>query len=108
MHVHGAPCFVPGVADIFQGALGALRFAGDAEFAAVPDDLVREQDPLLAWDNLHQVLLDLHGFVLRGQFKTARDAVNMSIDDHAFGYFKNDPSTTFAVLRATPGRVSSF
>lgn len=37
-----APGLICGVADIFQKAIDALGFAGDAELASVPDDLVGE------------------------------------------------------------------
>ena len=53
MNLDRAPGFVGGVADIFQRAVDAFWFAGDAEFAAVPDDLVREENPLLARDDAH-------------------------------------------------------
>jgi hypothetical protein len=37
-----APGLVGGVADVFEWAVGAFRAASDAQFAAVPDDLVGE------------------------------------------------------------------
>src|SRR5579863_1056527 len=65
VHVHGAPGFVGGVAEIFEGALGALWLARDAEFPPMPDDLMRKQDPLVLRDHLHQVLLNLLRIILR-------------------------------------------
>src|SRR5271165_2112978 len=59
VNLYGAPSFVGGVAESFQWTLGALRLAGDADGAAVMNDLVGEVDPLALRDNLHQVLLDL-------------------------------------------------
>jgi hypothetical protein len=51
VYLHGAPGFVDGVTYIFQQAIDALGFAGDAEFASVPDDLMGEQNPFLARDD---------------------------------------------------------
>ena len=53
VHLHCAPGFVGGVADIFEETVDAFRFAGDAEFAAVPDQLVGEENPFLARDDAH-------------------------------------------------------
>jgi hypothetical protein len=48
------------------------------------------------------------GIVVRREFEAARDAVNVGVNDYAFGFLNQVPSTTLAVLRATPGRVSSL
>src|SRR5947209_20069982 len=53
------PALVGGVADVFERALDATRLPRDADAASVPDQLVGEVDPLLARDDLHQILLDL-------------------------------------------------
>ena len=53
------PGFVGGVAESFHVALRALGFTGDADGAAVMNDLVGEGDPLVLRDDLHQVLFDL-------------------------------------------------
>ena len=71
-----------------SGAVDALGFAGDAELASVPDDLVGKENPFLARDDAHQVLLDLLRVIVRGEFETARDAVNMGVDDYAFGFLE--------------------
>src|SRR5262249_8583816 len=44
-----------------QRATGAVGLAGEADAAAVPDDLVRKADPALPRHHLHEVLLDLLG-----------------------------------------------
>src|SRR6267154_1361137 len=88
VYLNRAPRFVGGVADIFQGAIHAFGFSGDTEFASVPDELVGEENPFLARDDAHQVLLDLLWIGVRGEFEAARDAVHMSIDDYALSYFE--------------------
>ena len=81
MHLHRAPGFVGSVANIFERAVDALGFAGDAEAASMPDDLVSEENPLFARDDAHQILLDLLRIVVGGEFEASRDAVYMGIDD---------------------------
>ena len=84
VQVYRAPGFVGGVAEIFERAIDAFGFAGDTQAATVPDDLVREEDPLFARDDFHQVLLDLLRVVVRGEFEAAGDAVDMGVDDYAY------------------------
>ena len=88
MHVHGAPGFVGGVADIFEGTVDAFGFARDAEFAAVPDDLVGEKNPFFPRDDAHQILLDFLRVIVGGEFQAAGDAVDVGVDDDAFGHFE--------------------
>ena len=56
--IHRAPRFIGRVANIFQLALRAFRLAGYAKCSSMPDYAVREVDPLLAGNHLHQILLD--------------------------------------------------
>src|SRR5579871_5134326 len=63
MHVDSAPRLVAGVAEIFQRAIDALGLAGITQLAPVPDDLMREQNPFVARDHLHQILLNVFGIV---------------------------------------------
>ena len=46
---------------------------------------MRKQDPSLAGNDLHQILLDFLRIVLRRQLQPARDAMHVGVDDHAFG-----------------------
>lgn len=85
MNLDGAPRLVSGVADVFQKTIGAFRLAGNAEGASVQDDLVREDNPLVPRDDAHKVLLDVLGIVVGGQLQPARDAVDVSVHDDAFG-----------------------
>src|SRR5882672_2090018 len=53
-------------------ALAAFRLARHADPASVPDHPMREVDPLLHRQELHQVLLDFLRIVLPRQLKSAR------------------------------------
>src|ERR1700731_2827906 len=88
MYFHRAPGLIGGMADVFQKAIHALRFARNAELASMPDNLMGEENPLLARDDAHQVLLDFLWIIVRGEFETARDAVYMSVDNYAFSDFE--------------------
>jgi len=51
----------------------------------VPDDLVgRTASIFFLRDDLHQVLFDLFGVVVAGEFEAAADAVDVRVHDHAF------------------------
>ena len=57
------PGFVFGVAELLEVAAVALGLAGVADLAAMVDELVREGDPTILRDDLHQLLLDFFGGV---------------------------------------------
>ena len=61
-----------GVAEGFEVARGAFRIARHAQRAAVQDDLVREQDPPILGDDLHEVLLDFDRVGVFGEVQAAR------------------------------------
>ena len=88
MNLHCAPGLVRGMADIFQQAVGAFRTPRNAKLAPVPDYLVGEPGPLLARNDLDQILFDFFRIVVAGQFKSAADAVNVSVHNHAFVLMK--------------------
>src|SRR6185437_3553609 len=79
-----APGFVGRVAQRFDGAIDAARFSGDADLATVVDEFVGELDPMVAGDDLHQVLLDLLWVFGLGEAEAAGDAEDVRIDDDAF------------------------
>ena len=55
-----------GIAQALEVALRALGFASGADTAAVPDQLVRENDPFIHRDDGHQILLNfLRVFIAR-------------------------------------------
>ncbi len=97
MDFHRAPGLVCGVADIFKQAVDALGFAGEAQLTAVPDELVGEQNPPLAGNNAHQVLLDFLRVGFFRELQAARYAGDMRVDHNSFGDLEP---------RAQPGRVS--
>jgi len=66
MSQSGLDRFVFGVAQRLHVAFGAFWFARDANAAAVPDNLMRELDPFILWNYLHQVLLDFLGVFVAG------------------------------------------
>src|ERR1700756_2153312 len=102
MNLHRDPGFIRRVANVFQQAIHALGLAGNAELASMPDYLMRKQNPLFPRNDLHQVLLDL----LRILLSRERSPVVSTTTPPAS--LNQVPSTTFAVFRATPGRVRSF
>jgi len=108
MHLHRAPGLVRGVAYIFQRAVYAFGLAGDAEFASVPDDLVGKENPFLAWDHAHQILLDFLRIVVRGQFEAAGDAVHVGVDHYAFGLFEPRAEHDVGRLAGDAGEGEEF
>src|SRR5579862_385198 len=66
-------------------ARSALRFPRRADPAPVPDQSMGEADPFFHRQKLHQVLLDFLRIVLARQLKSAREALNVGVDDDAGG-----------------------
>ena len=56
---------------MLERAAFALGFAGDADLAAVMDELVAELNPAGFWDDLFEILLDFHGVSVGRQFQTS-------------------------------------
>lgn len=44
-----------------------------------------KEDPAIARDDFHQVLLDAARVVVLGEFKPSRDAMDVGVDDNTFG-----------------------
>jgi len=84
------PGLVFGVTEGLEVAAVALGLAGVADLAAVMDDLVREADPAVVRQDLHQLLLDLLRSVAFGEREAARDAEDMSVHDDALGFAEAD------------------
>jgi len=51
-------CFVFGVAEALEVAVDAAGFACDTHAAAVPDQLVGEENPSILRNHLHQIQFD--------------------------------------------------
>jgi len=77
------PGFVRRVAETLQGA-STIWFSGDAEAAAVVDDLVGDRSTCFA-DCFHQVCSILPGSSLVLVRRRPGDAVDVRVDDHADG-----------------------
>lgn len=75
-----------------QSALVACRLARRTDFATVPDQGMAEKRPLLARNQLDQVLFDSYGILLiaraPSQSKAMRQATDVSIDHHADVFFE--------------------
>src|ERR1700728_2000469 len=64
------PGLVAGITLKLQRAVGASRFAGDANLSSVVNNLMRELNPLVLRQNLHEVLLYLYRVGCFGQLKS--------------------------------------
>ena len=85
MGLVGGPGFVGGVAEAFEGAVGAAGLARDADLAAVEDHLVGEVDPFGLGDDAHEVALNFFGGGLAGEFEAAGEAEDVCVHDDADG-----------------------
>src|SRR4051812_29080578 len=68
-------------AKVTERTLLALGRARDADLSAMLDQEVREQGPLIARKERHQILLDLHGIGVRREGETLADARDVRVDD---------------------------
>src|SRR4051812_38050561 len=68
-------------AEVAEHAVFAARRAGDAHAAAVPDQEVREDAPVLARDEPLDVAFDLHRVVLLRQAEPLRKAADVRVHD---------------------------
>jgi len=73
------------MAERFQVALDTFRFAGVADAAAVPDQLVRKLYPSVLRNDLDEVLLDLFWILMGSEFEAIGEALDMRIHDHSAG-----------------------
>src|SRR5215471_9563904 len=71
--------FVLRMTEGFEVALHALRLSRLANAAAVPNELVREEDPLFSRNRLHQVLFDLLRVVVAGEVKALRETLHVRV-----------------------------
>jgi len=73
-------------AEVVEFAVSAVRFAGDATTASVPDEQVGEIYPVFARDDFHQRLLDLFWRGLAREAHATREAHDVGVHDDAFGF----------------------
>ena len=84
------PRLVFRVADLLEVTAVAFGFAGLADLAAMMDELMREGNPAVLRNDLHELLLDLLRCVAFGNAEAAGDAKDVGVDDHAFSLAEAD------------------
>ena len=70
---------------MFKAAFDALGFTRKADAAAVPDQLVREDDPFVLRDHEGQVLFDFLWVFVAGEVQAIRKALDVGVNDDATG-----------------------
>src|ERR1700688_1358522 len=73
------------IANSLQVTFHATGFARLADAPAMPDQLMRKNDPLVPRNNLHEVLLDFLGIRVACEVQPRGEALHMSIDDDSRG-----------------------
>ena len=97
------PGLVFGVAELLEVAEVAFGLAGNAHLAPVVDDLVGEVDPAVLRDDLHQLLFNFLRRVAFGKAEAARNAEDMGVNNHAFGFFETDTKDNVGSLAGGSG-----
>jgi hypothetical protein len=75
--------FGAGGAEFQEGALFAAGFAGEADLAAVENEEMGEEGPVVLGDDFHQVLFDFDGIGVCGEVEALGEASDVGIDDDA-------------------------
>src|SRR5215208_298908 len=68
-------------AEVVHDAVLAQRPPRNADPPPVPDEQVRKPRPVLAWDELHEIALDLDGILLLRQPEPLREPAHVRVDD---------------------------
>ena len=76
---------VGGIANTVERTNTAFGLSSNTNLPAEVDNLMCEQDPLCAVDDLHEILLYLDRFGVFGEIETPRNALYMCIDHNARG-----------------------
>src|ERR1700739_3020289 len=71
------------IANFFQVAFHAAWLARLANAPAMPDQLMRKNDPLIFRNNRHQVLFYFLGICVASKVQPPGQALYMSIDDYS-------------------------
>jgi len=77
--------FIFGITEGINATFRTFRRARHTKRAAVQNDTVCEDDPLILGDDLDQVLLDLDRVGFPGEVEACGDALHMSVDHHSGG-----------------------
>ena len=93
---------------MFQGAAFALGLAGDADLAAVVDELVGELDPAVLWDDAHEVLFDFDGLGVDGELEAAGEAQDVGVDDDARGDAEPGAEDDVGGFAGDAGKLEDF
>src|SRR5664279_2256448 len=88
-----------------QGASVAVGVARPADSAAVPDDLVGEENPALAWQDFHEVALDTLCCRLSRERESLRKSDDMGVDHDAMGDAKGCPEHHVGGLARDAGKL---
>ena len=80
------PRFVFRPAELLEVALPAFGIPRRANLASMMNDLVREADPSVLRNHLHQLLLNFFHCVGFGQFQAAGDAEDVRVDDNTLSF----------------------
>ena len=86
-------------------ALGAVGLAGGAAAAAVPDEEMGKEGPVLLGDDFDECLLDFDGIVLAGETQPAGEAADMGVDDDALGEVEGIAEDDVGGLSAHAGEL---
>src|SRR5258708_31284096 len=90
--------FIFCVTEWVERAFSAQRSPGDAQGAAVKNQLERKVDPLLFRQNLHQILLDLHWVRLLAQIQPADQPLDVRVHNYAPGNSIQSSKTAVGTL----------
>ena len=102
------PGLIGGVTQRLERAVRAARRTRDADLPAVVDQLMREGDPTVLRNELHQVMLDLLRLVVDRKLKPAREAQDMRVDDHADGDLIPAPAHDVGRLAGDAGKLEQL
>ena len=69
------------VADLFQIALDAFRFARLANAPSMPNELMRKEDPAVLRNDFHQIGFDFLGVCIFRQIQATRNTLHVRIDN---------------------------
>src|SRR5215210_3134452 len=95
-------------ADVVQDAARTVGLAGFAHAAAVEDEQVREERPLLLGYHLQEVALYLLGVLMLGQPEAARDTPDVRVYDDAHVYREGVAQDHVSGLAAHAGEPHQF
>src|SRR5579883_1207156 len=97
-----------GGAEIVQCALLTEGFASETDGAPMIDQHVREVQPVLSRNNLHEVLFNFDGAFVDGPAETPHEATNMRIDDDSLDDAKSVAQDDVSGFAGDAGQGEQF